>query len=107
MRVACVHIAGLAAQAAVIDNPQLRGQPVIIGGSRLDDAPVRDASPEAIACGLNVGMRLRQAYSLCPQAVFLPRNEYLCKALFEAVLDILDGFSPQLKSRPTIASVLT
>ena len=98
MRIACVHIANLAFQVALIENPHLHEQPVIIGGSPFDDAHVFDASPEAMMCGVQLGMTLRKAYSLCPQAKFLPRNEEVCKDVFEKVLNTLDGFSPIVES---------
>ena len=97
MRVACVHIANLALQVALLENPHLHKQPVVIGGSPFDDGPVFDASPEAMACGVKNDMTLRKSYSLCPQATFLPRNEILCKGLFEKVLEKLDDFSPAME----------
>ena len=97
MRVACVYIANLALQVALIENPHLHEQPVVIGGSPFDNGPVFDASPEAMAYGVKIGMTLRKAYSLCPQATFLPRNEILCKGLFERVLEKLDDFSPAVE----------
>ncbi len=97
MGVACVHIANLALQVALIENPPLDEQPVVIGGSPFDDGSVFDVSPEAMAYGIKIGMTLRKAYSLCPRAVFLPRNEILCKGLFEKVLEKLDDFSPAVE----------
>jgi DNA polymerase IV len=98
MRIACVHIANLAVQVALIENPHLHEQPVVIGGSSSDDAHVFDASPEAMICGVQAGMTLRKAYSLCPQAKSLTRNEAVCEGVFENVLDMLDGFSPVVES---------
>ena len=94
MRVACVHIAGLAVQAALIENPRLNDRPLVIGGSRFDDGSVIDASVDATACGVVVGMSLRKAHSLCPDAMFLPRNDVMCDELFHSVLGVLDRFSP-------------
>ena len=94
MRVACVSIANLAVQLTAIENPELRGKPIIIGGSPFDGRPVFDASPEALTCGIRMGMPLRQAYSLCPEALFFPANEVKYEDTFGRVLDILDNFSP-------------
>lgn len=98
MRIACVHIAGLAIQAALIENPHLKEQPLIIGGSPVDDAPVVDASVDAMACGVKIGMPLRKACSLCPGATFLPPDDAMCDELFHGVLDVLDGFSPVVEN---------
>ena len=94
MRVACVLIHNFAIQVAMINDPQLRGQPLIIGGSPFEAKTVYDASPEAIACGVEPGIPLRQAYVLCPEARFLPLDEKRYKETFEQVLTILEGLSP-------------
>jgi len=94
MRIACVLIHNFAVQIAVISDPQLRGQPLIIGGSPFEAKLVYNASPEAIACGVKPGMPLRQAYALCPEARFLASDEKRYEDMFEQLLTILDRFSP-------------
>jgi len=39
-------------------------------------------------------MELRQAYQLCPQALFLPARERVYEEAFQGVLAVLDHFSP-------------
>jgi len=93
VRVACVLIHNFAIQVAVV-NDRLCGQPLIIGGSPFEAKTVYDASPEAIACGVEPGMPLRQAYALCPEARFLPSDEKKYEEAFKQVLTILEGLSP-------------
>jgi len=94
VRVACVLIHNFAIQVAVINDPRLRGRPLIIGGSPFEAKTVYDASPEAIACEVKLGMPLRQAYALCPEARFLPLDEKRYEEAFEQVVTILEGLSP-------------
>jgi len=101
MRIACVLIHNLAVQVATINDPQLQGQPLIIGGSPFEVTPLYDASPEAIACGVKQRMPLRQAYALCPQARFLPSDERRYEEMFQRVITILDGFSPVVEVEGT------
>ncbi len=94
MRIACVFIHHLAVQIALNEEPGLRGRPLIIGGLPFEVKPVLDASFEAIACGVKRGMPLREARSLCPEAVFLMPDKEAYRKAFEKVLQVLDTFSP-------------
>ena len=58
------------------DCPELKGKPVIVGGSPQGRGVVSSASYEARAFGVHSAMPCAQAYRLCPQATFLkPRFE--------------------------------
>jgi nucleotidyltransferase/DNA polymerase involved in DNA repair len=72
MRIACVYFPHLYMQIEKLTQPQLEGYPVIIGGMPEERSSVADCSEEAAAQGVFAGMSLRQAYHLCPEALFLP-----------------------------------
>jgi nucleotidyltransferase/DNA polymerase involved in DNA repair len=94
MRIGCVLIQSLAVQLALSVDPGMRGQPVVIGGLPFEAKPVHDASPEAAASGVKLGMPLHEAHTLCPEARFLPCDDKKCEEIFEKVVDILERFSP-------------
>lgn len=52
-------------------DPKLHNRPVIVGGSPFQRGVVAGCSREARLYGIHSAMPLRQAYQLCPQAVFL------------------------------------
>ncbi len=54
------------------DRPELRGKPVIVGGSAASRGVVSTASYEARRFGVRSAMAAREAQRLCPQGVFLP-----------------------------------
>src|SRR2546430_1489259 len=54
------------------DRPELRGRPVIVGGSAEGRGVVCAASYEARAFGVHSAMPTGQARRLCPHGVFLP-----------------------------------
>lgn len=55
----------------VLDNPALKGKPVIVGGSR-QRGVVSSASYEARRFGVHSAQPMATALRLCPQGVFLP-----------------------------------
>ncbi len=62
------------AAVEVLRRPELRGEPIVVGG---DGDPtkrgvVSTASYEARTFGVGSGMPLRSAFRRCPEAVFLP-----------------------------------
>ena len=73
-RIAHLDMDAFYASVELLRRPELRGQPVAIGGS--GDASRRSvvttATYEARAFGIHSGMALRRAAELCPQCVFLP-----------------------------------
>src|ERR1700691_6054589 len=105
-RIAHLDMDAFYASVELLRYPQLRGQPVVIGGSRSELAAhrraqfalVRDyagrgvvttASYEAREFGVHSAMGIMQAARLCPQAVLLPVDfdEYRrYSRLFKAVI---------------------
>jgi len=76
-------------------RPELRGLPVVVGGSG-DPTQARQvvatASYEAREYGVHSGMPLRMAYRKCPDAVFLPADHAAYDEASEEVMDVLRSF---------------
>ncbi len=66
------------------DRPDLRGKPVIVGGSPDRRGVVSTASYEARRFGIHSAMPTRTAYELCPQAIFLPPRFEVYRAVSRA-----------------------
>ncbi|MCX6000011.1 MAG: hypothetical protein NTU41_10620 [Chloroflexi bacterium] len=99
MRVLCLSIPHLPLQVEERDSGITKDEMVIIGGLPHERRMVYDASPQAMSCGIETGMPLRHAYSLCPDAHFIRNHEKKYELAFEEVLEILDGFSPLVEKR--------
>ena len=94
MRFGCIFFPHFAVQVEVRDNDALSGKPIIIGGFLYQMKAVHDASEEATRQGVKRGMPLRQAYALCPQAVFLPLAEDKYDDAFTNVLNLIAQYTP-------------
>ena len=74
------------------DHPELRGKPVIVGGSRR--GVVSTASYEARVFGVRSAMPSATARRLCPHGVFLPVRMARYLEVSRQVMAVLDRFSP-------------
>ncbi|WP_425059307.1 DNA polymerase IV [Sporomusa carbonis] len=75
------------------DNPELRGRPVIIGGTGARGV-VSTASYEARKFGVHSAMPSIEARRRCPQGIFLPPNHEKYSKVSQQILNIFTGFSP-------------
>jgi DNA polymerase IV len=85
------------ASVEVLDDPSLRGKPVIVGGARGERGVVSAASYEARAFGVHSAMPLQTASRLCPHGVFLPVRPDRYRELSEQVMRIFAAFTPQVE----------
>jgi DNA polymerase-4 len=76
------------------DRPELRGKPVIVGGSAASRGVVCAASYEARPFGVHSAMPTATAQRLCPQAVFLPVRMSHYAQVSEQIREILLSFTP-------------
>ncbi|MCU1640809.1 MAG: dpo4 [Nocardia sp.] len=76
-------------------HPELRGQPVIVGGNGNPEEPrkvVSCASYPARAHGVRAGMPLRAALRVCPDGVFLPQDLATYAEASEEIMTLLRTF---------------
>jgi DNA polymerase-4 len=76
------------------DRPELRGQPVIVGGAPGSRGVVSAASYEARKYGVRSAMPSSRAKRLCPQGVFLPVDGERYRAASRQVMAILQEVTP-------------
>lgn len=75
------------------DNPELRGCPVIIGGTGMRGV-VATASYEARKFGVRSAMPSFEARRRCPQGIFLPADHKKYSKVSQEILHIFAEFSP-------------
>src|ERR1700686_1908005 len=78
----------------LLDRPELRGKPVVVGGQPDQRGIVTAASYEARKYGIQSAMPLRTAGKLCPHAVFLESRHHLYSEWSDRVAAILGKYSP-------------
>lgn len=81
----------------LLQRPELRGRPVIVGGPRDARGVVASASYEARRFGVHSAMPSRTAAKLCPDAIFLPPRFELYREYSQRVAAILHEFAPQVE----------
>jgi DNA polymerase-4 len=81
------------ASVEILDNPKLKGLPVIIGGN-VPRSVVSTCSYEARAKGVRSGMPSAEAKRLCPEGIYLNVRMWRYKELSETVMAIFRRYTP-------------
>lgn len=77
----------------ILDNPALKGKPVIVGGSK-ERGVVSSASYEARRFGVHSAQPVAKAKRLCPDGIFLPVRMSRYQEISQQVFKIFYRFTP-------------
>ena len=80
-----------------LDNPDLAGKPVIVGGNPKGRGVVSAASYEARKYGVHSAMPMAQAVRLCPQGIIRPGRMSRYVELSKQIHKIFHDFTPQVE----------
>jgi len=80
-----------------LDDPALRGRPIIVGG-RSHRGVVLTASYEARPFGVHSAMPMTRARRLCPEALVVPPRFERYQEISETVMDVFAAFSPDVEA---------
>lgn len=83
------------ASVEILDDPTLRGRPVIVGGG--ERGVVSSASYEARAAGVHAAMPMGRARTLCPRARVLPVRHARYAEVSRQVMAVLGEVTPVLE----------
>ena len=97
MRILCARYPHLGLIAAQRRFPELRGEPLIVGGAPELRLPVIAMSPAAAAAGVRPGQPLRQAQQLCPGAAFVPLDPEATAGLRDEACARLHQLAPTVE----------
>jgi DNA polymerase-4 len=79
------------------ERPELRGRPVIVGGTVEDRGVVAAASYEARRFGIHSAMPTAGALKRCPEVVLLPVRMSLYAAVSQQIHDIFARYTPLIE----------
>lgn len=82
------------ASVEILDNPSLKGVPLVVGPPPDRRGVVFTASYEARKYGVRSAMPSRTAGRLCPNAVFVPARMERYREVSEQVMAIIESFTP-------------
>jgi DNA polymerase-4 len=82
------------ASVEVLDNPALRGRPVVVGGHPEGRGVVSAASYEARRFGVHSAMPMSRALRLCPEAVVLPGRMRRYQEISARLRGVFERFTP-------------
>ena len=81
------------ASIEILDNPALKGQPVVVGGN-CNRGVVCAASYEARKFGVHSALPMLTARKLCPDGVFLPVRMARYQEVSRRIMEIFQRFTP-------------
>ena len=96
-RIVLVDLDAFYASVEEIEDPSLRGLPLLIGGSPESRGVVAAASYEARRYGCHSAMPMSQALRLCPHATVLATRHHLYRDYSQRVMALLEQESPLIE----------
>ncbi|MFQ6001773.1 MAG: DNA polymerase IV [Anaerolineae bacterium] len=78
-------------------NPEIAGQPIIVGGGPGRRGVVASASYAARAYGIRSAMPTAQALRLCPQAILIPGDPERYSEISDQVMALLKEYTPLIE----------
>jgi len=85
------------ASVELLDHPEWRGKPVIVGSGPHERGVVSTCSYEARKYGVHSAMPSRTAYALCPHAVFTPPNMARYQEISDKAFAVFGHYSPYVE----------
>lgn len=79
------------------DRPELRGKPVVVGGSPLGRGVVSAASYEARKYGIHSAMPMRRAVQLCPGAIVVKTRMQIYVQVSKQIRAIFARYTPEVE----------
>lgn len=95
--IAHVDMDAFYAAVELLDHPELAGRPLVVGG-RGRGGIVTTASYEARRFGVHSAMPMFLALQKCPHAVVLPVRLHRYREVSEALMRVLERFSPRVRA---------
>ena len=100
MKPAIMHVDMDAFYAAIEqrDNPELKGKPVIVGGTIESRGVVSTASYEARKYGVHSAMAMTEAHRRCPDGIYLPVDMQKYRRVSRQLMEIFHRFTPDVEA---------
>lgn len=80
-------------------RPRLRGRPVAIVNRRIENTSIITCSYEAKACGVTLGMSIKEAKRLCPDLVWLESDPPKYKYVYHQLMRIMNDYSAHVRMK--------
>ncbi len=96
-RILHVDLDAFFASVEQMDSPELKGRPVIVGGSTRQRGVVSAASYEARRFGVHSAQPMTEARRLCPQGVFLKVRMDRYREISRRIQKILYSYTPEVE----------